>query len=151
MGNGFVPAQPSYPPSPPASTPLAPPTGTSVPPQTVADSLDEVFRQARTTTTGSGGTQPLGVVVTADITLDGLRGQPVQLSWSIWQQGGNTRLFDTWFTEIVAYQFEPSADQETRSADVWVPLPEATGSYFVRLKVSVQGHPLDSVDSGPFH
>lgn len=50
--------------------------GNPVPPDVAAERVLEILRNART-----DGDEPLGVVVTTDVDLAGLRGEPVFLTW----------------------------------------------------------------------
>jgi hypothetical protein len=87
--------------------------------------------------------------VTADLELAGLRGKPVLLSWSMWQQGGNKRLYGDWLNRNLAYRLEATTDRDT-TLDLWIPLPKAPGPYFVRVDLTAGRSTLASADSQPF-
>ena len=65
--------------------------GNPVPPGVAAERVVNVLKNSRTTArpgeSASGEQEPLGVVVSADIELAGLRAKPVLLNWSMWQRG----------------------------------------------------------------
>jgi hypothetical protein len=116
-----------------------------------AERLVELFGEVRTTADQSGGnSEPLGAVVTANVELVGLRGEPVLLSWSIWQVGGTERLYGQWLTTNPAYQLTATRERDTTAVNLWIPLPTAPGPYLVRLDLMLGGSPLTSEDTHPF-
>ena len=107
---------------------------------------------------GSGGSQggsgshlqPLGELVSADLELAGLKGQPVLLSWSIFPENDSTQLPGKWLGEFVSYRLVATTDDDTGSVAMWIPLPKQRGPYFVRLTLATRTADLASADSGPF-
>lgn len=95
-------------------------------------------------------TEPLGELVSLNVELIGLRGQPVLLSWSIFQTGDHNNLFGKWLNNFAAYRLEATTDDDTGSLDMWIPLPKVTGPYFIRLNLTAGGADLASMDSDPF-
>jgi hypothetical protein len=67
----------------------------------------------------SPSTSTSSPAVTADLELAGLRGKPVLLSWSMWQQGGNKRLYGDWLNRNLAYRLEATTDRDT-TLDLWI-------------------------------
>jgi hypothetical protein len=129
--------------------------GNPVPPDVAAEQVLKVLRDTRRTGGEQpGGEQPkgepLGVVVSADLELVGLRGKPVLLSWSMWQQGGTKRLFGNWLNRNLAYRLVATTDHDTTALDMWIPLPKAPGPYFIRVNLTADRSPLASGDSPPF-
>jgi hypothetical protein len=94
--------------------------------------------------------EPLGELISLNMELVGLRGQPVFLSWSIFQAGGHNNLFGRWLNNFVAYRLVATTDDDTGSLDMWIPLPKVTGPYFIRLNLTSGGADLASTDSDPF-
>ena len=94
--------------------------------------------------------EPLGELISLNMELVGLRGQPVFLSWSIFQAGGHDNLFGRWLNNFVAYRLMATTDDDTGSLDMWIPLPKVSGPYFIRLNLTTGGADLASADSGPF-
>jgi hypothetical protein len=130
------------------------PTGSDGRPLTADQAAERVaqrLKQVRTTTAKSKRKrQPLGVVVAVDLELSGLRGRPLTLSWSMWQQGGETRLYGDWLNENLAYRIKAASAHDTASIDFWIPLPRTHGPYFVRSRLSSNGVALASADTDPF-
>jgi hypothetical protein len=134
--------------------------GNPVAPDVAAQQVIRILKDARTTS-GDQSSQdqdsanqpvgePLGVVVSADLELAGLRGRPVLLSWSMWQQGGKKRLLGSWLNRNLAFRLEASTDDDTTSVDLWIPLPKAPGQYFIRATLTADQSTLASADSQPF-
>lgn len=110
-----------------------------------------IINQTQTTTlTTRHKPEPLGEIISVNLELVGLRGQAVYLGWSIYPSSGRTSLYSRWLNRFVAYRLEATTDDDTGSAELWVPLPKGTGSYFVRVTLSTGGSDLASDDSGPF-
>jgi hypothetical protein len=106
---------------------------------------------------GTGGSgistkrQPLGELISVNLELAGLQGQPVFLSWSIFQEGGQNHLSGSWLGNFVAYRLEGTTNDDTGTLEMWIPLPKQHGPYFVHLTLStVGGDNLASKNSGPF-
>jgi hypothetical protein len=129
--------------------------GDAVAPADAAEQLVALLRSARRTGMQEPegelpGGEPLGVVVTADMELIGLRNRPVMLSWEMWQQGGQVRLYGEWLNTNLAYLLEATTNHDTTSVDLWVPLPQQPGPYFIRLALTAEQSALASADSEPF-
>jgi pectin methylesterase-like acyl-CoA thioesterase len=111
---------------------------------------DKLFKTMRTVKVArTHKADPVGVVVTADIELEGLRGKDVRLSWAMWQKNGDT-LGPDWLTEHLAYRMKATSEDDTASFDFWIPLPKSPGSYFVRSRLSTGTATLATADSEPF-
>jgi hypothetical protein len=103
---------------------------------------------------GSGGSgsrwQPLGELVSVNLELAGLKGQPVVLSWSIYPENGSTSLPKQWLGDFVAYRLVATTDDDTGTLDMWIPLPRQRGPYFIRATLALGDADLASMSSGPF-
>ncbi|HKY65541.1 MAG TPA: hypothetical protein VJM49_04190 [Acidimicrobiales bacterium] len=121
--------------------------GEPVPPDVAAQRVVDLLRDTRV---GGDGDEPLGVVIATDIELEGLRGETVLLTWSMWQQAGGARLHGDWLDERLAYSLEATTEHDTTSLDLWIPLPPEPGPYFVRVGLDLGGSSLASADSEPF-
>jgi hypothetical protein len=127
------------------------PDGEPVEPAVAAERVLQVLHDARTTqSTGEEPPEPLGVVVSSDVELIGLRGTPVTLSWEMWQTGGAVRLHGDWLNSNLAYRLQAVTDHDTVTIDMWVPLPKPPGPYFVRVDINSGNTRLASADSEPF-
>lgn len=125
--------------------------GKPVEPEVAAERVVELLGDTRSTSSdASGASEPLGVIITADLELIGLRGQPVLLSWEMYQQGGAKRLHGDWLNPNLAYRLVAEAESDSTTQDIWIPLPRSAGPFFVRVLVKVDGTRLDSEDSDPF-
>jgi hypothetical protein len=119
--------------------------GNPVPPDVAAERVLEILHNART-----DGHEPLGVVVTTDLDLAGLRGEPVFLTWEMFGYGGSTQLHGEWLNENLAYRIEARTDHDTATVDLWIPLPPDPGPYVVKVKATYAGSGLDSAQTDPF-
>jgi hypothetical protein len=119
--------------------------GNPVPPDVAAERVLEILRNART-----DGDEPLGVVVTTDLDLAGLRGETVFLTWEMFGFGGSTQLHGELLNENLAYRIEPRSDHDAATVDLWIRLPPDPGPYVVRVKATYAGSGLASAQTGPF-
>src|SRR5437867_784933 len=94
------------------------PNGEPVDSQVAVERIVKIFKETRTSPSTTGQREPVGVVVTVDLELTGLRGRPVLLSWSMWQHSGATRLHAEWLNTNLAYRIEATSDHETASLDL---------------------------------
>jgi hypothetical protein len=115
-------------------------TGDLIPENRVAPRLLSLLKSWRTSPTGD----PLGVLVSFDVELLGLRDKDVLVRWSIWKTSGGQPLFGPWLSRNVAYRLKASAEEDATTQDIWVPLPKSGGSYFVRLILTADGNNLAS-------
>jgi len=84
--------------------------------------------------------EPLGVRVSADLRLEGLRGEQLRLSWSVLQRSGKTPLPAAWLKTNYGYIIEPVSDSDTVNVDFWVPRPKARGKYLISVTVIDEGN-----------
>jgi hypothetical protein len=125
--------------------------GKPIDPEVAAERIVELLRDTRRASDDvSGAGEPLGVIVTADIELIGLRGRPVLLSWEMYQQGGARRLHGDWLNPNLAYRLVAEAESDATTQNIWIPLPRSAGPFFVRVLAKADGTRLDSEDSEPF-
>jgi hypothetical protein len=94
---------------------------------------------------------PLGELISVNLELAGLQGQPVLMSWSIFQEGSHTNLFGKWLNDFAAYRLESTTNDDTGTLEMWIPLPKLKGPFFIHLSLTTaDGVGLASADSGPF-
>ena len=119
-----------------------------------ASSIIGILSQTRTASGPSGAPKaqqdPLGEQVNVNLELVGLRGQPVLLSWSIFQAGSHTNLFGKWLGDFVADRLEATTNDDTGTLAMWIPLPKLPGPFFIHLILTTDGASLASADSSPF-
>lgn len=107
------------------------PSGDPVEPAVAAERIAKVLTDARHAPSAADPAipdpEPLGVVVSTDLDLSGLRGEALTLSWSMWQEAGGVRLNGDWLNDNLAYRIEPRTDHATTTLDVWIPMPREPG------------------------
>ena len=134
------------------------PSGGLVPPFVAANRLIGILGQTQTVggapSNNSGAPSnkrdALGELVSVNMELAGLRGQPVFLLWSIFQEGGHTSLFGKWLNNFVAYRLEATTNDDTGTVEMWIPLPKLPGPFFIHLSLTTDGASIASADSNPF-
>jgi hypothetical protein len=127
--------------------------GKPVDPEIAAERLVKLLRNTRRT--GGGGSrarEPLGVLVTVNLQLIGLRDQEVLLTWSMLAaRGGAKRLYGDWLNDNLAYRLKAGSNSDSAFEYIWIPLPRSPGPYYVRAELRVDGSPLASQASDPFN
>ena len=94
----------------------------------------------------------MGELISVNLELAGLQGQPVYLSWSIFPESGSSHLSKNWLGNFVAYRLEATTNDDTGTLEMWIPLPKHHGPYFIQLTLSTSGgSSLASMRSGPFY
>lgn len=125
--------------------------GKGVKPGDAVDRVVSLLGESRTVGGRSDGkVEPLGVLVSANVELVGLRGRPILLSWSVLKESGAAPLPETWRTSMFGYQLRATSEHDTGTVDIWVPMPKAPGQYLVRLTLSTEDARLTSADSPNF-
>jgi hypothetical protein len=117
------------------------PDGKPVPPEVAAERVLEVFRDTRTSSEESGPSEALGVFVTVDLELVGLRGREVKLSWLMYGggKGRDKRLHGNWLNDNLVYSLKPQSEDDTTIAAIWIPLPRSAGPFRVHVLLKVDG------------
>jgi hypothetical protein len=127
------------------------PDGTPVEPEVAAERLVKLLRNTRRTDGGgSRAREPLGVFVTVNLDLIGLRDREVLLSWSM--VGGNEaeRVHGDWLNDNLAYVLKATSDRDSTFQLIWIPLPRSSGPFRVQVHLKIDGAPLASQASDPF-
>ncbi|HEX7462861.1 MAG TPA: hypothetical protein VF317_11880, partial [Dermatophilaceae bacterium] len=75
-----------------------------------AERIANLLRETRTRPVAGRKKEPLGVLLTANVELVGLRGQAVLVTWRIYQAGGTTALFGKWLGTTAAYRLVAGTD-----------------------------------------
>ena len=125
--------------------------GQPVPPAQAAQQFAARLADVRTQPV-EGRLDPLGVRVTVDMEIEGLRDQPLLLYWRMVPAGGTTPLAPDWGRPTASYIVTAGTERDTATIEVWVPLPEAAGPYELDLLVGEQsaGLPLASYRTDAF-
>jgi hypothetical protein len=124
-----------------------------VDPEVAAERLVKLLRNTRRTGGGGGSTarEPLGVLVTVNLELIGLRDQEVLLTWSMLPaRGAAKRLYGDWLNDNLAYRLKAGSNSDSAFEYIWIPLPKSPGPYYIRAELRVDGQPLASQASDPF-
>lgn len=122
------------------------PDGNPLPTEQAVEKVVAFFEHVRK----GADADPVGAHLTVDLELTGLRDRTVILSWEIFQKGGGEPLLQEWLSAKPAVRLTPSTDRDSGSVDLWIPVPEDQGKYFVQLELSVDGASLESAVSMPF-
>jgi len=110
-----------------------------------------VLKETRTGTQQSDGkAEPLGVRISVNIELTGLRDKQLALTWSVFKRSGYAPLPDEWLRAFYSYRLKASTDHDTGTVDFWVPIPKAAGKYFVSVVLTKDGTQLHSAESPDF-
>lgn len=127
------------------------PNGEVVEPAVAAERILTVLKQTRTIGGRPGGkAEPLGLRVSVNLEVAGLRGEPLLLSWSVLQRSGNTALPKAWRSTNLGYRLQATSDRDTGNVDFWVPMPKARGQYYVGVVLSTNETRLAEAESPTF-
>ncbi|MFF1635717.1 hypothetical protein [Leifsonia sp. NPDC058248] len=98
--------------------------GEPLDPQDVAQNLKDSLDA-----TDGGDTDPLGWTVAVDVSVEGLNGVPLLLTWSL----DGTDVPVSWSTPNVAYRVVATTPRDSGSARIWVPNLKTPGAYRVNV------------------
>ncbi|MGH2741334.1 MAG: hypothetical protein ACRDN8_02380, partial [Thermoleophilaceae bacterium] len=115
-----------------------------------AQDLLKVLRATRSRRVGSGKSEPVGVTVNFDLTLEGYKGKEIDVRWSLFDAGGNSRVPRDWLVNRRALVARPEVQSDSAEGEFWIPLPQRSGPYFVRVVAFDDRQRLASEDSKPF-
>jgi hypothetical protein len=124
--------------------------GEPLPPAEAARRLVRVFGETRAVRTPQGRLDPLGVVVFANVELEGLRGREVGVFWEVWSRDGGTQLYDRWLDQVPVSRITAQKDTDAGSLRFWVPMPKEPGEYVVNVILREGESTLVTRPSGPF-
>jgi len=100
---------------------------------------------------GSVTQEVLGVTVSFDLQLEGLKGRHSYVRWSLYSARGNRRVPRDWLINRRVLSLQGKANEDRASKEFWVPLPRAKGPFFVRVSAyDDQGSRLTYEDTKPF-
>ena len=116
-----------------------------------AKALLKVLRETRARPVAGGRTEPLGVTVNFDLTLEGFKGRRTEVRWSLYEAGADARVPRDWLLNRRVLVARADAASDRASGEFWVPLPRQRGPFFVRLSVyDDRGGRLARADSKSF-
>ncbi len=92
----------------------------------------------------------IGAIASVTVEAEGLRGENLDLRWSMVDASTNKLLTAEWMVNQQGLIIIPEARSERLIARLWVPLPPRAGEYLVRLTLYQGSVILDSADSVPF-
>lgn len=119
-------------PDPTASTDSSTPSPLT--PKQAAKKLATLFVHVRKTPGTHGLTEPLGVVVTAQVSLENAKGIPVDVAWELSGGGSASQSLNSdWVRVFRAYQLLATDDSDRGSFSMWVPIPPEQGDYQITL------------------
>jgi hypothetical protein len=126
--------------------------GDPLPVEEAARNLAAELQQVRSVP-NEGKRDPVGVRVTVDLELQGLRGVHLYLYWRLLPAGGPNPVPDVLAAATPAFMITAGSDLDSASVDVWVPLPKDPGPYQLELLATegTDAAPLDSFHSAPFN
>jgi hypothetical protein len=82
-----------------------------------------------------GRRDPVGAQVEANITVTGLKGQLLSVTWSVYLEGTGKPLHRSWVREVIGAQFRPPGEDQSESVSMWVPLPRKKRDYVVVVRL----------------
>jgi hypothetical protein len=124
--------------------------GDPVPPQEAAEQLAARLSTVRSAFTPEGK-DPLGMRVTVNVEIQGLRDQTLLLYWRL-IQAGPTPVPGVWAEWVPAAELTASTERDVGFATMWVPLPEEPGPYRAEIIMTQEASnaPLTSQLTEPF-
>jgi len=92
----------------------------------LAEALEQVEQKS-----GGGYQDPIGWVMIVSLNLEGYKGVPLLLTWSL----NGIDVPTTWSADSVAYKVLATTARDAGSAEVWVPDLQRPGTYKVNVKL----------------
>lgn len=119
--------------------------GEELPAEEVASRVAEVLVDVESTTDEEGDLDPAGWTVAVNLTLEGLQGVPLLLTWSL--EGVDVP--DDWAAERVSYRVVAGTPRDAGSAEIWIPHLTTAGEYNVVVKLKSASDLSATLASGP--
>lgn len=96
----------------------------------------------------AGNPEPRGWIVAVDLTLEGLDGVPLLLTWSL----DGIDIPNSWAVEALAYRVQANTDRDAGTAEIWVPDLTSPGTYKVNVNLAYEadGNPAARGSSPAF-
>ncbi|MFE5672590.1 hypothetical protein ACFQ58_13405 [Agromyces sp. NPDC056523] len=119
--------------------------GKPLPPEEVASRVAEVLNEVESTIDAEGDLDPSGWSVGVNLSVEGLQGVPLLLTWSL--DGVNVP--DDWAAEKVSYRVVASTPRDVGSAEIWIPHLKAAGEYNVNVTLRLESDQGKTLAYGP--
>jgi len=115
-----------------------------------AQALLKLLRNTRSRPLSSGESEPIGVTVNFDLTIEGYEDEEIDIRWSLYDAGAQSRVPRDWLVNRRALVARPEVQSDSAEGEFWIPLPRQSGPYFVRIAAFDGKARLASEDSEPF-
>jgi hypothetical protein len=119
--------------------------------QTIAR-VRRILEGTRTRRDDDGRLQPLGMMVSFDVTFTGLEDEDVVVFWSMLSADTRRPLTSDWLRNTRAAVLRPRHETDQIGKDIWLPLPRRRGDYVARVTFrDPDDETLTSVRTDVFH
>lgn len=105
--------------------------GEELPPEEVVSRVAAALDDVETTADEEGALDPDGWTIAVNLTIEGLAGVPLVLTWSL----DGVSVPEDWAAEKVTYRVIADTPRDVGSAEIWVPRLKAAGEYNVNVKL----------------
>jgi hypothetical protein len=119
--------------------------GEELPAEEAAVRVAEALSSVESKTDAAGDRDPSGWSVSVNLTLEGLAGVPLLLTWSI----DGVDVPEEWAAEKISYRVVASTPRDAGSAEIWVPQLKVPGQYNVNVRLNLASDPDTTIASGP--
>jgi len=118
--------------------------GESLPPEELARRIADKLADVESNADEEGDLDPAGWTVAVNVTLEGLEGVPLLLTWSL----EGVDIPGSWATETVAYRVTASTPRDVGSAEIWIPHLKTTNEYNVVARLRLASDSTKTLASG---
>ena len=119
--------------------------GEELPPEEAVTRVAAALVDVESTTDDEGTLDPVGWTVAVNLTLEGLAGVPLLLTWSL--DGVNVP--EEWAAEKITYRVVAGTPHDAGSAEIWVPQLKTAGEYHVNVKLKLASDGATTIAHGP--
>lgn len=119
--------------------------GEELPAEEAADRVAQALGSVESITDEAGDLDPAGWSVAVNLTLEGLEGVPLLLTWSL----DGVDVPEDWAAEKITYRVVASTPRDVGSAEIWVPHLKVPGQYNVNVKLKLESDLDTTIASGP--
>lgn len=107
--------------------------GQGISPARTVGRVRRVLAGTRSQLGPDGKRLPMGMMVSVDVTVTGMSGEPIELYWSMLSADTSRALPQAWLRNTRAATLHPRADQAQLQKEIWLPLPRDRGRYRARI------------------